>query len=744
MFIMKKLLTLWVLLLVLSCRKVPIQPDPPVVQNTSTSLRQAKQANSSTEILVKFKNQTPDAAALQGIGGVQKKRVWTKAMQRQNDHGFWVIQVPNVSQALEALENNPNVEWVSENSKVEAIWTTPNDPYLPQLWGMSNIKVAPVWSAGNKGNQDIFVGVIDAGIYLNHPDLCGQIWTNPHEPIDGIDNDGNGYIDDVNGWDFYNNDRSITDPNDNHGTHVSGTIGGLGNNGIGVIGVAPQVTIIGVKFLDGFYGGYTSDAIEAIDYLTDLKIRHNLNIVASNNSWGGGGYSQGLYDAIERSKSAGILFVAAAGNNSSNNDSSPFYPANYGNQNVISVAATTSTDLMASFSNYGATQVDLGAPGASVISTTLGWPSTFNYSSYSGTSMAAPHVTGAIVLYKNAHPTASWSQIKTGILNSTRSIPALQGKTVTGGTLDVSTFTGVTSPIQGSRSCTVIDPTPPAKVTGLYSSNITNTSFRLDWAVPYDNSGVFNYRVYRKISTSTTWNYDLIATPAWVLSNLIPATTYEIYIVAYDYSGNASEPSDILQVTTLNDATPPTTPVLSFVSGTSSSLSFSWTASTDNSGIGGYDFYLKPTASSNYTKYTLANVLNTTIYGLQAATSYEGYVVARDVAGNLSGNSNSVTGTTQPPPISISANLTLGGTNTSHILSWNITTNGTIGSVVIELKSGTGNSQFTPIYTAPNNPFGTYTNIVTKKGKYTYRVITRTTTGITATSNTVTVNVNGK
>ncbi len=295
------------------------------------------------------------------------------------------------------------------------------------------------------------MGIIDEGIQFTHPDLQSNVWTNPFDPVDGIDNDLNGYVDDTHGWDFDGNNNTIYDGGshgnlDDHGTHVSGTIGGQGGNGVGVAGVNWNVTLISGKFL-GRRGGTTANAIKAVRYFTDLKTRHGLNIVATSNSWGGGGFSQGLLDAIVAGAQKQILFIAAAGNGGQdgvgdNNDSVASYPSNYnttagaGYDAVIGVAAISSTGGLASFSNYGLTTVDIGAPGVGVVSTTA-----FNsYSSYSGTSMATPHVSGAAALYASTHPGALALTIKTAILASAVPTPSLTGKTVTGGRLNVSGF----------------------------------------------------------------------------------------------------------------------------------------------------------------------------------------------------------------------------------------------------------------------------------------------------------------
>jgi len=287
----------------------------------------------------------------------------------------------------------------------------------------------------------VIVGIIDEGWMHTHADLSGNGWVNPFEIAgDKKDNDGNGYVDDVTGWDFAGNNASTYDGTaDDHGTHVAGTIGGKGGNGLGVAGVCWNVKMIGLKFL-GANGGTSANAIKAIDYLTDLKTRHGLNIVASNNSWGGGGASSLLQAAIERANAKNILFVAAAGNSNSNNDAVANYPSNYPNTNVIAVAAITSTGARLSFSNFGATQVDIGAPGSGIWSTVPGNGNTSSYASYDGTSMATPHVTGAVALYKSLNPSATAAQIKTAILNSAVPTPLLSGKCVTGGRLSVATF----------------------------------------------------------------------------------------------------------------------------------------------------------------------------------------------------------------------------------------------------------------------------------------------------------------
>ena len=355
--------------------------------------------------------------------------------------------------ALRALEADAAVayaepNWIYSHSAITDPIFTSTDP-AKDLWGMYGDASSPTnafgsqaaeaWAAGHTGSAGVYVGVIDEGIQFTHPELDGNVWTNEFDPANGRDDDGNGYVDDVHGWDFAGDDNTIYDGGtqgrlDDHGTHVSGTIGAEAN-GEGVVGVNHRVTMISGKFL-GRRGGTLADAVSAVDYFTDLKKRHGLNIVATNNSWGGGGFSQALLDAITRADGAGILFIAAAGNDGTDNDTTASYPSNYDVPNIVAVAATDRNGGLASFSQYGATTVDLGAPGVGVWSTTA-----FDgYSSYNGTSMATPHVTGAAALYASTHPGSTAAQIKSALLGSTVPTPSLAGKTVTGGRLNAGGF----------------------------------------------------------------------------------------------------------------------------------------------------------------------------------------------------------------------------------------------------------------------------------------------------------------
>ena len=405
------------------------------------------------ELLVKFKKGISALGkdkALARITGKVKEHIHTKSMKHFSDEGVYLVNTP--LNALDAIVKAKGIE--VEYAEPNFIYTheaTTSDPYYTNgsLWGMYGDATTPAnqygsqageaWAAGHTGSASVFVGVIDEGIQFTHPELDGQIWNNPFDVADGVDNDNNGYVDDIHGWDFAGNNNTIYDGGkrgnaDDHGTHVAGTIGAE-NNGTGVVGVNWNITIISAKFL-GSNGGTTANAIKAVDYITDLKTRHRINLVATNNSWGGGGFSQALGDAIERANTQNILFVAAAGNSGSNNDVTASYPSNYTSANIIAVAAINNTGALASFSSYGATTVDIGAPGVGINSTTA----LNTYSSYSGTSMATPHVTGGVALYAAYHPGSSAATIKSAVLSSAVPTASLSGKTVTGGRLNVSGF----------------------------------------------------------------------------------------------------------------------------------------------------------------------------------------------------------------------------------------------------------------------------------------------------------------
>jgi subtilisin family serine protease len=346
--------------------------------------------------------------------------------------------------AISDLESDPRVAYAEPNFTVRAD-AIPNDPFLPQPWGLNNTGQTVNWTTGtpdadidapeawsvSTGSPDVTVAVIDTGVDVSHPDLAPNISVNPGEDCagcrtNGVDDDGNGYVDDWRGWDFVNGDNNPTDDN-GHGTHVAGTIAAAGNNGLGVAGVTWSSKVLPLKFLAADGTGSVADAISAILYARAS------GVPILSNSWGGDDFSQALLDAIQQTDASGELFVAAAGNDFTNNDSTPSYPSSYDSPNVLAVGASDQFDRKAWFSNYGARSVDLAAPGTNVYSTWRGGTYRFE----DGTSMATPHVSGAAALAKAVFSGATGAGLKALLLRTVDPVPVLAGTTRTGGRLNV-------------------------------------------------------------------------------------------------------------------------------------------------------------------------------------------------------------------------------------------------------------------------------------------------------------------
>ncbi|MCP4702290.1 MAG: S8 family serine peptidase, partial [Gammaproteobacteria bacterium] len=407
-------------------------PDTPVLPSSTRQQRSAQNILDAEyhpgRVIIKFRE------------GAERTRSATKhidgaLIKALGNAELW--QVENVEAAIAAQKRHragTDIEYI-EPDYVVRIHAMPDDPEFSRLYGLHNSG-----QAGGTADADVDApeawditaggpaacAVIDTGVDYNHPDLAANMWRNPGEiPDNGIDDDANGFIDDVYGWDFVNEDN---DPSDDHGhgTHVAGTIAAAGDNGIGITGVNRSGKIMALKFISANGSGYVSDAIEAVEYAAQMGVQ------CTNNSWGGGGYSRALYDAINATDDA--LFIAVAGNGYGRDiDVSPYYPASYDLDNIIGVCSSDFRDRLSYFSNRGRESVDLCAPGSRIFSTLPG----NRYGSLSGTSMAAPHVAGAVSLLWSAFPELSAVQIKAQLMAFADRISGLAGISVTGGRLNL-------------------------------------------------------------------------------------------------------------------------------------------------------------------------------------------------------------------------------------------------------------------------------------------------------------------
>jgi len=468
----------------------------------------------------------------------------------------------SIEDAIARLRADPRVEYAEPNYLVHAD-RLPDDPRLVEQYALRNtgqtggtagadLDALRAWNiatgdpgAPGAGHAGVIIGIIDSGTDQRHPDLRDSLFVNPGEiPDNGLDDDGNGFVDDVTGWDFANGDN---DPFDDayHGTHVSGIAAATGDNGIGIAGVAWRARLLPVKFLAADGTGFSADAIHAIDYAALMGAR------VLNNSWGGGAFSNIMFDTIAAVGTDGVLFVAAAGNDSENIDINPHYPASYNLPNVIAVAATDDKDGIATFSSYGARGVLLGAPGVGILSTLPGAA----YGLLNGTSMAAPMVTGAAALLLSAEPGLTIPEVRARIAASARPVPALQGKTTTGGRLDL--FRLLAHP----------DAIPPAAVGGLQIVETGSSHVRLRFTASGDDglegrASTYDVRYAAGVldpahldQATAFVNGFIPASSGSVetieVDGLAPATSYQLAVRALDEWDSAGPPSAIVVATTL-------------------------------------------------------------------------------------------------------------------------------------------------------------------------------------------------
>jgi thermitase len=356
-----------------------------------------------------------------------------------------VVELPeglSVEEAIERYEAVPGIEYAERDFVMTESAVFPRDPRFKAQYGLHNrgqtggradadVDAPEAWSV-TAGSSAVVIAVVDSGTYTRHADLKGNIWRNPGEVAGNrVDDDRNGYVDDVNGWDFAHKDNTLYHgyDEDDHGTHVAGVASARGNNGVGIAGVSWRSRIMPLKYIGPGGAGYTSDAVAAINYAVK-KGAAVINISSGCDNC----FNQSMLDAIKRADVAGRLVVTTSGNAGRNNNVTRHYPCNYASPNVICVAATDHRDVLAGFSNYGSSTVDLAAPGVNI----LGTVPNGGYASYTGTSQAAPHVAGVAALIKSKYPGLTDAGIKSRILRSVDRKQSLSGKTVSGGRLNAS------------------------------------------------------------------------------------------------------------------------------------------------------------------------------------------------------------------------------------------------------------------------------------------------------------------
>lgn len=506
-------------------------------------------AYSSESVLIRFKPEASAANKQQARQLVNGKTMRQFAIVNALEH-LQLGPGRSVEKAIETLQRLLFVDFVEPDYVIRAYmepddyyyteglqWAPDNDgSFYLNLWGPFLGTLFPIKAGADidanlawditTGSSDVIVAVIDTGVDYNHEDLAGNIWSNT------------GSSSGIHGYDFYNDDNNPMDEH-GHGTHVAGTICAQGNNQVGVAGVAWQCQIMALRFLGADGSGYTSDAISAIEYAVENGAK------ISNNSWGGEPeFSNGLYAAIQSAATIGHLFIAAAGNGGSdgigdNNDSTADYPSSFDLDNIISVASTNANDDLSSFSNYGSSRVDLGAPGEDIVST---YTIAGDYEIASGTSMAAPHVAGVAVLVASMHPEWGYADIKNRILSTTRPLTSLAGKTVTGGVLNA--LNAVQEPA-----------TLPTAPTSLSATAVSDTEITLTWE---DNSN--NEQGFRIERDSIYLASVGVNVTTYNDSGLTAENSYDYQVVAYNEVGDSaytdvasattqSTPSDTVQTT---------------------------------------------------------------------------------------------------------------------------------------------------------------------------------------------------
>lgn len=548
---------------------------------------------------------------------------------------FLVRGFGNPAAIKNTIERLPSVANISTNNVVRATeWS--NDPESSKLWGLNNQGQVINGVAGTPDadidlpealahatiQTQVVVGIVDTGIDYNHPDLRDNMWKNPGEIAgNNRDDDGNGFIDDVYGFNFVNNTGNPMD-DDEHGTHVAGTIAASLNNSKGVAGIASGAAkLMAIKFLDANGSGTYANAIRALNYATMMSSR-GVNLKVLNNSWGGYGTVPALEDAVNATNAAGMLFVASAGNESNDNDGEfKAIPASYAASNIISVAATNNLDELASFSNYGVATVDLAAPGVGILSTTPG----NRYQLFNGTSMAAPHVAGALALAWACHPDKTSTEIQDALFGSVDALDSLDGSVATGGRLNVNNLlTALEDPI-------LLAPLAPAN---LVITDAGTDFIVLEWTDSSDNEESFSIEI--SADGGETW--DLIGileldTTTARIAGLESGLTYQFRVYASNSVGD-SDSSNIAEAATLPLPEVPASPSDLTVDGIGSQfVDLSWFDESDNED----SFLIEISRNGGNTWESVmsldADSTEARVGGLASATSYQFRVVAQNLVG---------------------------------------------------------------------------------------------------------------
>ena len=612
----------------------------------------------------------------------------------------------------------PNQILVSAATNVQ---NAVNDPLANQLWNLNKVQAADAWNylpANSPGTSEVIVAVIDTGVNINHPDLKDNIWVNTAELNGkvGVDNTGNGFKNDYYGWNFVDNNNNVLDDH-GHGTHVAGTIAAVGDNAIGVVGVAPNAKILPLKALNSAGSGFASDVTKAINYSTALRLSGQ-NVVAINCSFIFSSSNTAMNTAIINAGNAGIVVVAGAGNNSYNLDVTKMYPASTEAPNVITVGATTSTDAWATYSNYGSA-VDVAAPGSSIYSTTMNG----GYGLMSGTSMATPHVSGMVALIAATNPNLTPEQIKAAIVQGTDKLPQLQGKVSSGGRVNAANTLALVAGNNTGGGTTTPAPsvTAPTTPTGLAAGTITTNSIAMSWTAV---SGATSYKLEAQINGTWTTVYTG-SNASYTHAGLTANTTYNYRVSATNTGGTSAASTAASAKTNAVTVAAPTTPTkLAAGSATASSLNVTWTAVS-----GATSYKLEAQIGGTWTTIYTGSNASFSHTGLTAGTSYS-YRISAENAGGFSAVSATVTGKTSALPTAPTKLAAGSATANSLKLTWNAVSGATGYHLEAQI-----NGNWQTVYTGTTASF-THTGLDANT-TYNYRVSVTTSVGTSLVSSAV-------